>query len=168
MGSQWDIAFIISYIVKDKQKRMKAVDKIFDVVIGFMLNRDLEREMGVQRKFLKGRLTEIPAKMIDRLVDFVMGARYAYYLEMRRNMLEGGVVEMPSNLFDWKSLERASAYLRVYMEEFHERFKEEYEGNFLSEDFKDWFRYFHVERPARESAKKSISEALLSDDLPRV
>ena len=147
---------------------MKAIDKIFDVVIGFMLNRDLERVMGVRRKFFKGRFTEIPAKILDRLVDFIMGTRYAYYLQMRRNMLEGGVVEMPSNIFDWKALERASTYLRIYMEEFHDRFKEEYEGHFLAEDFKDWFRYFHVERLERESAKKSVSEALLSDDLPRV
>ncbi len=147
---------------------MKMVDKIFDILIGFMLNRDLEREMGVCRKFLNGRFAEIPAKSIDRLVDFLMGARYAYYLEMRRNILEGGVVEVPSNLFDWKALERASTYLRVYMEEFHDRFKRDYEGNFPDEDFKDWFYRFHVERPQREATKKSVSEALLSDDLPRV
>ena len=147
---------------------MKMVDKVFDVVIGFMLNRDLEREMGVGHKFLKGRLAEVPAKLLDRLIDYLIGARYAYYLEMRRNMLEGGVVEMPSNIFDWKALERASAYLRVYMEDFHDRFKEDYDGNFSAEDFKDWFRYVHVERPERESTKKSVSEALLSDDLPRV
>ena len=147
---------------------MKMIDKIFDVVIGFMLNRDLEKEMGVRHKFLKGRLAEIPAKLFDRLIDFLVGTRYAYYLEMRRNMLEGGVVEMPSNIFDWKALERASAYLRVYMEDFHDRFKEDYDGNFPAEDFKDWFRYVHIERPERESTKKSVSEALLSDDLPRV
>ena len=147
---------------------MKMVDKIFDVVIGFMLNRDLEREMEVRHKFLKGRLPEILARLFDRLVDLIMGTRYAYYLEMRRNMLEGGVIEMPSNIFDWKALERASTYLRVYMEDFHDRFKEDYDGNFPAEDFKDWFRYVHVERPERESAKKSVSEALLSDDLPRV
>ena len=34
---------------------MKMVDKIFDVVIGFMLNRDLEKEMGVRHKFFKGK-----------------------------------------------------------------------------------------------------------------
>ena len=147
---------------------MKMVDKIFDVVIGFMLNRDLDREVGVQHKFLKGSLAEIPAKVVDRLVDFMMGTRYAYYLEIRRNILEGGVVEMPSNIFDWKALERTCGYLRVYMEDFHDRFTEDYDGNFPAEDFKDWFRYFHVERPEREAAKKSVSEALLADDLPRV
>ena len=147
---------------------MKMVDKVFDVVIGFMLNRDLEREMGVRHKFLKGRLVEVPAKLFDRFIDFLIGTRYVYYLEMRRNMLEGGVVEMPENIFDWKALERASAYLRVYMEDFYDRFKEDYDGNFPAEDFKDWFRYVHVERPERESTKKSVSEALLADDLPRV
>ena len=74
----------------------------------------------------------------------------------------------PQNIFDWKALERASGYIRVYMEECHDQFKEEYDGNFLDEDFREWFRYFHVERPEQESAKKSVSEALLADDLPRV
>jgi len=54
------------------------------------------------------------------------------------------------------------------MEDCHDEFKEEYDGNFLDEDFKEWFRHFHVERPARKAAKKSVSEALLADDLPRV
>ena len=144
------------------------LDKIFDVIIGFMLNRDLEKEIGVRHKLLKGRIAEIPSKIFDRFVDFIVGTRYAYYLEMRRNMLEGGVVEIPLNIFDWKALERASGYLRVYMEDFHDQFMEHYDGNFPVEDFKDWFHYFHIERPERESTKKSISEALLADDLPRV
>ena len=144
------------------------LDKIFDVIIGFMLNRDLEKEIGVRDKFLKGRIAEIPSKVFDRFVDFIVGTRYSYYLEMRRNMLEGGVVAIPSNIFDWKALERASGYLRVYMEDFHDRFMEHYDGNFPTEDFKDWFYYFHIERPEQESTKKSISEALLADDLPRV
>ena len=153
---------------KGRTKQMKIIDKVFDVIVGFMLNRDLEKKMGVRHKFLKGRLAEIPAKVFDRLIDFIIGTRYAYYVEMRRNMLEGRVVEMPSNIFDWKALERASTYLRIYMEDIHDQFKEEYTGIFLAEDFKDWFRYVHVERPAREATKKSVSEALLSDDLPRV
>lgn len=144
------------------------VDKIFDMIVGFMLNRDLEKEVGIRHKLLKGRVWQIPSKIFDRLVDLMMGTRYSYYLEMRRNMLEGGVVEMPSNIFDWKALERTSGYLRVYMEDFHDRFKESYDGNFPAEDFKDWFRHFHVERPERETTKKSVSEALLADDLPRV
>lgn len=144
------------------------LDKIFDLIIGFMLNRDLEREMGVRHKFLRGRIAEIPAKAFDRVVDFIVGTRYSYYLEMRRNMLEGGVIEIPSNIFDWKALERTSGYLRLYMDDFHDKFKESYEGNFPVEDFKDWFRYFHVERPEQESTKKSVSEALLADDLPRI
>ena len=100
------------------------LEKIFDVIIGFMLNRDLEKEMGVQRKLFKGRFAEIPSKVCDRLIDFIVGTRYSYYLEMRRNMLEGGVVEIPSNIFDWKALERTSGYLRLYMEDFHDKFKE--------------------------------------------
>ena len=106
------------------------LDKIFDLIIGFMLNRDLEREMGVRHKFLKGRIAEIPAKIFDRVVDLIVGTRYSYYLEMRRNMLEGGVIEIPSNIFDWKALERTSGYLRLYMEDFHNKFKESYEGKF--------------------------------------
>ncbi len=144
------------------------LEKIFDVIIGFMLNRDLEKEMGGRQKLFKGRIPEIPSKIFDRFVDFIVGTRYSYYLEMRRNMLEGGVVEIPSNIFDWKALERTSGYLRVYMEDFHEQFIEHYDGNFPDEDFKDWFRYFHIERPEQESNKKSVSEALLADDLPRV
>lgn len=144
------------------------LDKIFDMIVGFMLNRDLEKEVGIRHKLLNGRVWQIPSKIFDRLVNLMMGTRYSYYLEMRRNMLEGGVVEMPSNIFDWKALERASGYLRVYMEDFHDQFKENYDGNFPTEDFKDWFRHFHIERPAREEAKKSVSEALLADDLPRV
>lgn len=144
------------------------LDKIFDMIVGFMLNRDLEKEVGIRHNLLKGKVFQIPSKIFDRLVDFMMGTRYSYYVEMRRNMLEGGVVDIPSNIFDWKALERTSGYLRVYMEEFHDRFKEGYDGNFFDEDFKDWFRYFHVERPEREATKKSVSEALLADDLPRV
>lgn len=144
------------------------LDKIFDMIVGFMLNRDLEKEMGIRQKLSKGRVWQIPSKIFDRLVNLMMGTRYSYYLEMRRNMLEGGVVEMPSNIFDWKALERASGYLRVYMEDFHDQFKESYDGNFPVEDFKDWFRHFHVERPERETTEKSVSEALLADDLPRV
>ncbi|MYB93693.1 hypothetical protein F4054_03545 [Candidatus Poribacteria bacterium] len=144
------------------------LEKIFDVIIGFMLNRNLEKEMGVRHKLFKGRLAEIPTKIFDRLVDLIVGTRYSYYLEMRRNLLEGGVVEIPSNIFDWKALERTSGYLRLYMEDFHDKFKERYDGNFPAEDFKDWFRYFHVERPEQESTKKSVSEALLADDLPRI
>ncbi|MCY3550185.1 MAG: hypothetical protein OXU27_14730 [Candidatus Poribacteria bacterium] len=144
------------------------LDRIFDMIVGFMLNRDLEKEIGIRHKLLKGRVWQIPSKIFDRLVNLMMGTRYSYYLEMRRNMLEGGVVEMPSNIFDWKALERASGYLRVYMEDFHDQFKENYDGNFPVEDFKDWFRHFHVERPERETTKKSVSEALLADDLPRV
>ena len=83
-------------------------------------------------------------------------------------MLEGAPVAVPANMFDWKALERASDYLRVYMEECHTQFKADYDGNFLAEDFKEWFHHFHVERPAREAAKKSVSKALLSDDLPTV
>ena len=144
------------------------VDKIFDAIVGFMLNRDLEKEIGTRQNLLKGKVVQIPAKIFDRLVDLMMSSRYSYYLKMRRNMLEGGIVEMPSNIFDWKALERASSYLRVYMEECHDQFKEDYAGNFLAEDFKDWFRDFHTERPEREATKKSVSEALLADDLPRV
>lgn len=144
------------------------LNKIFDVIVGFMLNRDLEKEIGIRQNLLKGKVVQIPSKILDRLIDLMMSTRYSYYLGMRSNMLEGGPVEMPSNLFDWKALERASGYLRVYMEECHDQFKEEYNGNFLDEDFREWFRYFHIERPAQESAKKSVSAALLSDDLPRV
>ena len=145
---------------------MKMLDKIFDVIVGFMLNRDLDKEIGTRQSLLKGKIGQIPSRMLDRFIDLIMGARYSYYLKMQSNMLEGGVVEMPSNIFDWKALERASSYLRVYMEECHDQFKEEYDGNFLDEDFKDWFRDFHIERPARKAAKKSVSEALLADDLP--
>ena len=144
------------------------LDKIFDVIVGFMLNRDLEKEIGIRHNLLEGKVVQIPLKILDRLIDLIMGTRYSYYLKMRSNMLEGGIVKMPSNIFDWKALERANGYLRVYMEECHDQFKEEYDGNFLDEDFREWFRYFHVERPEQESAKKSVSEALLADDLPRV
>ena len=144
------------------------LDRIFDMLVGFLLNRDLEKEIGIRHKLLKGRVWQIPSKIFDRLVDLMMSTRYSYYVEMRRNMLRGGVVEMPSNIFDWKALERTSGYLRVYMEDFHDQFKENYDGNFPVEDFKDWFRHFHVERPERETTKKSVSEALLADDLPRV
>ena len=144
------------------------LDKIFDVIVGFMLNRDLEKEIGIRHNLLKGKVVQIPLKILDRFIDLMMVTRYSYYLKMRSNMLEGGAIETPSNIFDWKALERASGYLRVYMEECHDQFKEEYDGNFLDEDFREWFRYFHVERPEQESAKKSVSEALLADDLPRV
>ena len=144
------------------------LDKIFDVIVGFMLNRDLEKEIGIRHNLLEGKVVQIPLKILDRLIDLMMGTRYSYYLKMRSNMLEGGIVKMPSNIFDWKALERANGYLRVYMEECHDQFKEEYDGHFLDEDFREWFRYFHVERPEQESAKKSVSEALLADDLPRV
>ena len=144
------------------------LDKIFDVIVGFMLNRDLEKEIGIRHNLLEGKVVQIPLKILDRLIDLMMGTRYSYYLKMRSNMLKGGIVKMPSNIFDWKALERANGYLRVYMEECHDQFKEEYDGNFLDEDFREWFRYFHVERPEQESAKKSVSEALLADDLPRV
>ena len=144
------------------------LDKIFDVIVGFMLNRDLEKEIGIRHNLLKGKVVQIPLKILDRFIDLMMVTRYSYYLKMRSNMLEGRTIEMPSNIFDWKALERASGYLRVYMEECHDQFKEEYDGNFLDEDFREWFRYFHVERPEQESAKKSVSEALLADDLPRV
>ena len=144
------------------------LDKIFDVIVGYMLNRDLEKEIGIRQSLLKGKVIQIPSKILDRLINLMMGSRYSYYLKMRRNMLEGGVVEMPANIFDWKALERASGYLRVYMEECHDQFKEDYDGNFLAEDFKDWFHHVHIERPEREAAKKSVSEALLADDLPRV
>lgn len=147
---------------------IEMLDKIFDAIIGFMLNRDLEKEVGIRHKLLKGKVLQIPSKILDRFIDFMISTRYAYYVKMRSNMLEGGVVEMPSNIFDWKALERASGYLRVYMEDCHDQFKEEYDGNFLDEDFKEWFHHFHVERPARKAAKKSVSEALLADDLPRV
>ena len=144
------------------------LDKIFDVIVGFMLNRDLDKEIGIRRSLLNGKIVQIPSKMLDKLINLIMSTRYSYYLKMQSNMLEGGIVEMPSNIFDWKALERASSYLRVYMEECHDGFKEEYDGNFLDEDFKEWFRYYHIERPEQESAKKSISAALLADDLPRV
>ena len=144
------------------------LDKIFDVIVGFMLNRDLEREIGIRHNLLEGKVVQIPLKILDRFIDLMMVTRYSYYLKMRSNMLEGRAIETPSNIFDWKALERASGYLRVYMEECHDQFKEEYDGNFLDEDFREWFRYFHVERPEQESAKKSVSEALLADDLPRV
>ncbi len=144
------------------------LDKIFDVIVGFMLNRDLEREIGIRHNLLEGKVVQIPLKILDRFIDLMMVTRYSYYLKMRSNMLEGRTIEMPSNIFDWKALERASGYIRVYMEECHDQFKEEYDGNFLDEDFREWFRYFHVERPEQESAKKSVSEALLADDLPRV
>ena len=144
------------------------LDKIFDVIVGFMLNRDLEKEIGIRHNLLEGKVVQIPLKILDRFIDLMMVTRYSYYLKMRSNMLEGRTIEMPSNIFDWKALERASGYLRVYMEECHDQFKEEYDGNFLDEDFREWFRYFHVERPEQESAKKSVSEALLADDLPRV
>ncbi len=144
------------------------LDKIFDVIVGFMLNRDLDKEIGIRRSLLNGKIVQIPSKMLDKLINLIMSTRYSYYLKMRSNMLEGGIVEMPSNIFDWKALERASSYLRVYMEECHDGFKEEYDGNFLDEDFREWFRYYHIERPEQESAKKSISAALLADDLPRV
>ena len=144
------------------------LDKIFDVIVGFMLNRDLDKEIGARRSLLNGKIVQIPSKILDKLINLMMSTRYSYYLKMRSNMLEGGDIEMPSNIFDWKALERASGYLRVYMEECHDQFKEEYDGNFLAEDFKEWFRHFHIERPARKAAKKSVSEALLADDLPRV
>ena len=144
------------------------LDKIFDVIVGFMLNRDLEKEIGIRHNLLEGKVVQIPLKILDRFIDLMMVTRYSYYLKMRSNMLEGRTIEMPSNIFDWKALERASGYIRVYMEECHDQFKEEYDGNFLDEDFREWFRYFHVERPEQESAKKSVSEALLADDLPRV
>ena len=144
------------------------LDKIFDVIVGFMLNRDLEKEIGIRHNLLEGKVVQIPLKILDRFIDLMMVTRYSYYLKMRSNMLEGRTIEMPSNIFDWKALERASGYIRVYMEECHDQFKEEYDGHFLDEDFREWFRYFHVERPEQESAKKSVSEALLADDLPRV
>ncbi len=145
------------------------LERILDVIVGFILSRDLEKEMGTRQKVFRGKIAEIPSKFFDRILDFIAGTRYSYYLEMRRNMLEGGVVEIPSNIFDWKALERASGYLRLYMDDFHEKFTECYDGNFPVEDFKDWFRYFHIERPEEEeSTKKSVSEALLSDDLPRI
>ena len=144
------------------------LDKIFDVIVGFMLNRDLDKEIGIRRSLLNGKMVQIPSKILDKFINLMMSTRYSYYLKMRSNMLEGGIVEMPSNIFDWKALERANSYLRVYMEECHDQFKEEYDGNFLAEDFKEWFHYFHIERPEQESAKKSVSAALLADDLPRV
>lgn len=144
------------------------IEKIFDAIVGFMLNRDLEKEIGIRHNLLNGRIVQIPSKIFDRLLNLMMSSRYSYYLEMRRNILEGGIVEMPANIFDWKALERASGYLRVYMEECHDQFKEDYDGNFPDEDFKDWFRHLHIERPERKVTKKSVSEALLSDDLPRV
>lgn len=144
------------------------LDKIFDVIVGLMLNRDLEKEIGIRQSLLKGKMVQIPSKILDRLIDLIMSSRYSYYLKMRSNMLEGGTIEMPSNIFDWKALERTSGYLRVYMEECHDQFKEEYDGNFLAEDFKEWFRDFHIEPPTPKAEKKSVSEALLADDLPRV
>ena len=144
------------------------LDKIFDTIVGFMLNRDLEKEIGVRHSLLKGKVVQIPSKLLDKLINLIMSTRYSYYAKMRRNMLEGGPVEMPSNIFDWKALERASGYLRVYMEECHGKFKADYDGNFLAEDFKDWFRHVHMARSARKTSKKSVSEALLADDLPRV
>lgn len=144
------------------------LDKIFDAIVGFMLNRDLEKEIGVRHSLLKGKVVQIPSKLLDKLINLIMSTRYSYYAKMRRNMLEGGPVEIPSNIFDWKALERASGYLRVYMEECHDKFKEDYDGNFLAEDFKDWFRHVHIERPGRKTSKKTVSEALLADDLPRV
>ena len=144
------------------------LDKIFDVIVGFMLNRDLDKEIGARHSLLNGKIVQIPSKILDKLINLMMSTRYSYYLKIRSNMLEGGIVEMPSNIFDWKALERASSYLRVYMDECHDQFKEEYVGNFLDEDFKEWFRYYHIERPQQESAKKSVSAALLADDLPRV
>ena len=144
------------------------LEKIFDVIVGFMLNRDLDKEIGVRHSLLNGKIAQIPSKILDKFINLMMRTRYSYYLKMRSNILEGGIVEMPSNIFDWKALERTSSYLRVYMDECHDQFKEEYDGNFLDEDFKEWFRHFHIERPARKAAKKSVSEALLADDLPRV
>ena len=78
------------------------------------------------------------------------------------------ILKIGSVIFILKALERTSGYLRLYMEDFHDKFKESYDGNFPVEDFKDWFRYFHIERPEQESTKKSVSEALLADDLPRI
>jgi len=144
------------------------LEKIFDLIIGFTLNRELEKKLRIRPKLLNGRLAELPSKLFDRFINFMVGLRYTYYLEMQRNMLKGGIVEIPSNIFDWKALERASGCLRVYMQDFHNQFKESYVGDVRTEDFKDWFRHFHIERPEHESKKKSVSEALLADDLPRV
>ena len=39
----------ICILLSDKGP-LRMLDKIFDIIIGFMLNRDLEREIGVRHK----------------------------------------------------------------------------------------------------------------------
>ena len=66
------------------------LEKIFDAIVGFMLNRDLEKEVGIRHKFLKGKVLQIPSKILDRFIDFMISTRYTYYVKMRSNMLKGG------------------------------------------------------------------------------
>ena len=142
--------------------------KILDVVVGVIINRRLEKYMGFRPSLWTGSPSQIPSKLLDRLINLIVACRSRYYVKMQREMLEGGTVDIPSNIFDWKALERTSGYLRLYMEEFHGKFVEIYDGNFPVEDFKDWFHEVHSKAAQGESAEKSVSEALLADDLPRV
>ena len=147
------------------------LNKFFDVIVGFILNRQLEKEMDMRQRLFKGKAGQIPSKLFDKFINVMMATRYSYFMKLHKSMLYGHSVEMPSNIFDWKALERASGYLRLYMDECCNEFQENYDGHFPTEDFKDWFReahQVHIERPARETTKKSVSEALLADDLPRV
>lgn len=142
--------------------------KIFDIIVKFVRNQNLEKKVGMQPKLFKGSVLVLPSKIFDRMIDFMIGARYDHYIEILRNILKGGVVEMPLNIFDWKELEKASAFLRLYMEDCHDEFRQDYVGSFPVEDFKEWFHSYHMVCQEQESTKKSVSEALLSDDLPRV
>ena len=147
---------------------MKMLSKIFDVIVKFVRNHNLGKKVGMQHKLFKGSVLALPSKIFDRMIDFMIGARYDDYIEILRNMLKGGVVDMPLNIFDWKELEKASAFLRLYMEDCHDEFRQDYVGSFPVEDFKEWFHGYHMAYEEQESAKKSVSEALLSDDLPKV
>ena len=54
------------------------LDKIFDAIVGFMLNRDLEKEIGIRHKLLKGKVFQIPSKILDRFIDFY--AKHSVFL----------------------------------------------------------------------------------------
>lgn len=142
--------------------------KISDIIVKFIRNHNLGKKVGTRQSLFRGNVLGIPSKIFDRMIDFMMGARYDHYIEILRNMLKGGVVEIPANIFAWKELEKASAFLRLYMEDCQDEFRQDYVGSFPVEDFKEWFHSYHKVCKEQESTKKSVSEALLSDDLPKV
>jgi len=147
---------------------MKMLGKISDILVKFVRNHNLGTKVGTRPNLFKGSILEIPSKIFDRMIDFMIGVRYNHYIAILRNMLKGGVVDMPLNIFDWKELEKASSFLRLYMEDCQEEFQQDYVGCFPVEDFKEWFHSYHMESQEQESAQESVSEGLLSDDLPKV